>query len=387
MPAFGYKTYKIEVSDQASQPYAQQEFHGTLENKFYSITVDTSKGAISGILDKGQNRQLVDPKAPWELGQFIYETLPDRDQISRHDFKRYTRTTMKDIKIGNVVDGPVWTSLDIAGQVPGCADSTGITCEIRLYKTEKRIELVYSMKKLQVFTPEGAYVAFPFAMKDGQISFEVQGGTVVPGKDQLPGSASDWDGVQNFATVRSGEGQIVLVSPQIPIMEFGDINLGKFQEVSTVANPYIYSWILNNYWTTNFPASQEGGMQWQYDLTSTADSSIGYATKFGWESRVPLVARTAEGGAEESKISSRSILGFGNGDPLLIYARPAWDGHGIVLCMRETYGRPAELDLSALKKAGFAKSVYEVNSLEEPLKKVSTAIHFSPLEVKFIKIN
>ncbi|HQT90983.1 MAG TPA: hypothetical protein PL001_03020, partial [Candidatus Kryptobacter bacterium] len=113
----------------------------------------------------------------------------------------------------------------------------------------------------------------------------------------------------------------------------------------------------------------------------------GYATKFGWESRVPLVARTAEGGSKESKLSTRSILGFGNGDPLLIYARPAWDGHGIVLCMRETYGRPAELDLSALKKAGFAKSVYEVNSLEEPLKKVSTAIHFSPLEVKFIKIN
>ena len=387
VPAFGYKTYKIEVSDRPSQPYAQQEFHGTLENKFYSVTVDTSKGAISGILDKEQNRQLVDPKAPWELGQFIYETLPDRDQISRHDFKLYTRTTMNDIKIGNVINGPVWTSLDITGQVPGCADSSGITCEIRLYKTEKRIELVYSMKKLQVFTPEGAYVAFPFAMKGGQISFEVQGGTVVPGKDQLPGSASDWDGVQNFSTVRSGEGQIVLVSPQIPIMEFGDINLGKFQEVSTVANPYIYSWVLNNYWTTNFPASQEGGMEWQYDITSTSDSSIGYATKFGWESRVPLVARTAEGGAKESEISSRSILGFTKGDPLLIYARPAWDGHGIVLCMRETYGRPAELDLTALKKSGFAKSIYEVNSLEEPLKKVSTAIHFSPLAVKFIKIN
>ncbi len=387
IPAFGYKTYKIETGEEPSRPYPTRQFNGTLDNRFYTIAFDTTDGAISGIFDKAQGIQLVDSHAPWKLGQFIYETLPDREQISRHDVRRYTRTTMKDVKIGNVTDGPIWTSVDITGQVPGCADSSGVTCEVRLYKTEKRIELAYSMKKLQVFTPEGAYIAFPFGMKDGQISFEVQGGTVVPGKNQLPGSASDWDGVQNFATVRNSKGQIVLVSPQIPIMEFGDINLGKFQEVSKVENPYIYSWVLNNYWTTNFPASQEGGMDWQYEITSTPDSSIGYATKFGWESRVPLAARTAERGPEKTEVTSRSLLGFGDGNPLLIYARPAWDGHGIILCMRETYGRPAKLHLSVLKKSGLVKSVEEVNSIEEPLKKVSSEVDFTPFEVKFIRIN
>lgn len=386
IPAFGYKTYKIEVSNQPSQQYPEQEFQGTLENKFYTITVDTSKGAISGIFDRSQEHQLVDPNAPWELGQLIYERLADREEIPRHDVNRYTRKTMKDIKIGNIVDGPIWTSVDVTGQVPGCADSSGITCEIRLYKMEKRIELVYSMKKLEVFEPEGVYVSFPFVMNDGQLSFEVQGGTVVPGRDQLPGTASDWNGVQNFATVRSSKGQIVLVSPQIPIMEFGDINLGKFQEVSTVARPYIYSWVLNNYWTTNFPAAEEGGMEWQYEITSTLDTSIGYATKFGWESRIPLIARTAEGGTKETKLTSRSLLNFSNEDPLLILARPAWNGHGIILCLRETRGKPAKLDLSALRKSGLVKNAYEVNSLEEPLKKVSSAIEFAPLEVKFIKI-
>ncbi len=387
VPAFGYKTYEIEVGDKPSAQYRTSNFDGKLDNKYYTVTVDTVKGAISGIYDKSLGKELVDAKAPWELGQFIYETLSDREQISRHDLKNYSRTTMSDIKIGKVVDGPLWTSVDITGQVPACADNSGITCEIRLYKTEKRIELAYSMKKLPVTSPEGVYVSFPFDMKGGQISFEVEGGTVVPGKDQLPGSASDWDGVQNFATVRSGEGQIVLVSPQIPIMEFGDINLGKFQEVSTVKNPYIYSWVLNNYWTTNFPASQKGGMDWQYELTSTADSSIGYATKFGWESRVPLVARVSEGGGKKTALASRSLLNFGNGDPLLIYARPAWDGHGIVLCMRETYGRDAVVNLSGLRKSGLVNSVEEVNSLQEPLRKVTSEVKFNPYEVKFIRIN
>ncbi len=387
VPAFGYKTFKIEVGDQPSQSYAEKKFYGKIESRFYKIVVDTSKGAIREILDESLNLQLVDPSAPWELGQFIYERLADREEIPRHDVNRYTRTTMNNIKFGDIIDGPIWTSIDITGQVPGCADSSGITCEIRLYKTEKRIELVYSMKKLEVFDPEAVYVSFPFAMSNGQISFEVQGGTVVPGRDQLPGSASDWDGVQNFATVHSNEGQIVLVSPEIPIMEFGDINLGKFQEVSTVAKPYIYSWVLNNYWTTNFPAAEGGGMEWRYEITSTANSSIGYATKFGWESRIPLISKITEGRAKETKLSSRPLLNFGHEDPLLIFARPAWDGHGIILCMRETFGKSAKLDLSELSKSGLVKDVYEVNSLGEPLKKVSSAINFDPLEVKFIKIN
>jgi len=107
----------------------------------------------------------------------------------------FTRTSMTDIKVGKAFEAPTWKSVRFTGKVRGCADSSGVTCEIRLYNSQKRIQLIYSMKKLQVFDPEVAYVAFPFASKESQISFEVQGGTVVPAKGQLPGSASDWDGV------------------------------------------------------------------------------------------------------------------------------------------------------------------------------------------------
>lgn len=386
VPAFGFRSYKIQVSGEPYQEYEREDFHGEMENKFYALEVDTAKGAIRSIVDKSLNLELVDPGAPWELGQFIYETLPNREGIPRHNVDHYTRTSTKEISIGKIIDGPVWTSLDITGQIPQCADSTGITCEIRLYKTEKRIELVYSMKKKEVFSPEGAYVAFPFALENGEISFEVQGGTVDPGKDQLPGSASDWDGVQNFAAIRSGVGQIVMSSPEIPIMEFGDINLGKFQEVSRVDKPYVYSWVLNNYWTTNFPAAQEGGMEWRYEITSSTDSWIGFATNFGWSSRVPLVAAPCEGSATGNGTHSMSLLNFGAGNPMLISARPAWNGSGVVLCMRETAGNNAKVDVSELLKSGIAKIAQEVNSLEEPVGGPSNEVFFRPREVKFILI-
>lgn len=65
---------------------------------------------------------------------------------------------------------------------------------------------------------------------------------------------------QDFAAVRSRSGQIVFVSPQAPLIEFGGINTGKWQEVAHVEKPYIYSHALNNYWDTNFRAAQEGGL-------------------------------------------------------------------------------------------------------------------------------
>lgn len=386
VPAFGYKSFKIEASTSPAPTYPEQEFHGKLENKFYTIEFDTTAGAIRSVIDKSNNLQIVDTGAPWKLGEFIYETLPDREGISRHLVDHYTRTSMNKIEFGKIIDGPVWTSVDITGQLPQCADSSGITCEVRLYKQEKQIELVYSMKKKEVLSPEGAYVAFPFSMAAGQISFEAQGGTVVPGRDQLPGSASDWDGVQNFATVRGGAGQIVISSPEIPIMEFGDINVGKFQEVSSYEKPYIYSWVLNNYWTTNFVASQEGGMEWRYEITSTADTSIGFADDFGWGSRVPLVATTNEGSSKGSEIGSKSFLDFGNPDLMLVLARPAWDGNGDILYMREKEGKGTKLDITQLLKPLPGKSVIEVNSLQEKIGHPSSEITFSPNELKIIRI-
>ncbi len=389
VPAFGYKTFKIIPGDEQPVKPSEQIFTGTLENKFYKLEVDTTKGGIISLIDKSDDRQLVDSKASWELGQFIYERLGDRKMLwgpgnVKYSPGLFTRTSMTNIKVGKVFEGPIWTSVNITGQVDGCADSNGVRCEIRLYNFEKKIQLVYSMDKLQVFEPEAAYVAFPFAPKESQISFEVQGGSVVPGKDQLPGSASDWDGVQNFASVRSNGGQIVFTSPEAPLMEFGDINTGKWQETSKVENPYIYSYVLNNYWGTNFRAGQEGGLRWTYDLTSSSDTSVQFAAEFGWGSRVPLVAMVRSGDGKSANLESKSILNFDSKDLLLVFARPAWNGNGVVFCMRETNGENASLNISKLISSKSSYKVYEVNSLEEQIRSLTGSVRFKPHEVKFI---
>jgi hypothetical protein len=71
----------------------------------------------------------------------------------------------------------------------------------------------------------------------------------------------------------------------------GDFNLGKWQPVARVERPHVYSWVMNNYWFTNFRVEQEGEFKVHYYLTSTTDTSRSFATRFGWGSRVPLATR------------------------------------------------------------------------------------------------
>jgi hypothetical protein len=242
------------------------------------------------------------------------------------------------------------------------------------------------MRKRPVADPEGVYVAFPFALPGGTTVFEVQGGVVAPGKNQLEGSSTDWNGIQNFASVRNEREQIVFVSPEIPLVQFGGINLGRFQRLPSPSKPHFFSWVLNNYWTTNFRATQEGELNWSYILTSSADPSIRFATRFGWGVRVPLLARVFPFGHGQDPVQSHSVLDIPAESLLLVSARPSLDGRGVILYLREVDGRSFTWECSGLATGGRSCTVSEVNILEEPIQQNLDRVSFRPYDVKWLKV-
>ena len=151
--------------------------------------------------------------------------------------------------------------------------------------------MVYSLRKKTETEPEAVYVSFPYQIEDGRIFLDVPGGNIEAGVDQIPGSSNDWYTVQNFAAARSSDVQVVMGSPEIPLMQFGAINTGRYQAGAVPQTTNMYSWPMNNYWTTNFNADQTGGLQWSYFITSSADTTAGFATRFAWENRIPFLAR------------------------------------------------------------------------------------------------
>ena len=275
----------------------------------------------------------------------------------------------------------------ISGESVTAEEGNPVICEIRLFNTEKRIELHYRITKKGITDPEAIYIAFPFRMREGKTCYEIQGGLVYPGENQLEGTSADWHAIQNFVAVRGADGQYILGSDEIPLVHFGDINLGKFQYKAQVSNPHVYSWVMNNYWVTNFRASQEGEFKWKYFLTSTQNKSNSYATRFSWNSRVPLLSRVFPRGESSKAPLTRSLLKTNQDNILLVSAKPSQDGEGIILHLRETDGKPAELSVVLPFVDSRKQSLTEVNVIEEIIGEPGESIHIKPWESKFVKLN
>ncbi len=382
VPALGYKSYRIEETNEqrTATPVSAAR---VLENKFYRLTADPETGGLTSIVDKQSGRELVDSKADWTAGQLLHETLAGGRDFHRDGFER---KGPKDVKLQPGVAGPIWKSLKVHGRLGGCAPSPGALAEIRLYEPEKRIELHYTIRKLPRTQPEAIYVAFPFAWPDSQISYEAQGGMVRPGQDQIPRSASDWQTVQGFLAVRGEAGQIVWGSDQAPLVQLGDLNLGKWQPITRIYRPHVYSWVMNNYWFTNFRATQEGEFKWHYYLTSTADASNTAATRFGWSSRVPLIPRVLPPGKPNGVAPERSILEVDAPNIALVSAYPARHTEGIVLHLRELDGKRTTLRLALPTAASEPLKSQALNVLEEPLAEATQEQVFTPFETKFLRL-
>jgi alpha-mannosidase len=381
VPPLGYATYRIITSDAVRKEENPFTPGDTVQNAYFRIVLNRGRGAISSLYDLQLGRELLDPVRSWQLGEFIYERLSDRSSMELRRFGEHTRTALRKVQFRPGVDGPLWQSIVLSGSSDGFAGDEGVTCEIRLYKTAKRIDLLFKGRKLAVNDPEAVYVAFPLMLQDGKLHFEAQGGMVEPGENQIPGTSNDWNAVQNFAALRSPNAQVVLVSDEIPLMEFGGINTGRYNPAAKPESQQIFSWVLNNYWTTNFRSSQEGEMNWSYMLTSGPDTTNAFATRFGWGARVPFVSRVLpKANVPSPQTRARSAWPFGPSNLLLVSARPV--ERGIILHLREITGKNATFGGAAGAKGW---KLEEVDALGGPLRQVST-VAFLPFETKFIKI-
>jgi alpha-mannosidase len=385
IPAMGYKALKIEVS--AQEPAADAGSNTEiLENQFYKIVVNKTTGAISSLYDKELNQELADGQNPYNIGQTVRETSEKRD------IAPFIHATVSNVKIDKGINGPVWESIKIAADMAGLEKGKenspkGLELEIRLYKNVKKVEFKYMARKLIITDPEAIYVAFPFSLPGSRIVFETIGGSLTQGQ-QLKGSSSNWNAAQNFVSVRSKTGQIVLVSNEAPLWQFSDFNMGKYDRNPKQGKTWLYSYVMNNYWMTNFRAFQEGAFSWSYQLTSTSDTTNTFATKYSWNERNPFPTRTFPAGVYELKTPSLATLKISApANAMLVNSRPAFRGKGaILLHFRELEGADAEINLSSAVPGKTIKKIFEVNAAGQQVGKPITSIQLKPYQVRFIEI-
>ncbi len=370
VPAFGYKKFLISTVDDPI--HVRESGLNKMDNRWYKLTVDVHGGAIQSIMDKELGTDLVDPDSEWGMGQFIYEQLGNRRQLELFKLDDYSRSPLDSSWVEEITEGPLWNTVRLNGTSAAAMEGTRVEMEIRLFNPVKRIDLLYNIVKKPLVEPEGIYIAFPFKLAEGKLYFDVQGGNIRAGSDQIPGSANDWNTVQNFATLRNEKAQVVLVSHELPLMQFGSINTGRYINGAMPEATHMYSWPMNNYWTTNFNAYQTGTHTWSYSLTSGGDADLNTATRFSWGGRVPFLTRILPGGGEGNGITEASFLKGWPENVILVSAKPAPDGKASILHIRETAGRETDLRLQGMSVEGL--DIQRVDVLGHAINTGSTLI-------------
>ena len=339
VPAVGYKVYFLRPAT-AAEAAPETSSATTLESPYYRVELDPSSGAVRSIYDKQNQRELVDQQSPWRFGEYLYVTGGDQEPNSILQYRAVS--PQPELQIHPAEQGRLisvertpWGWL--ARLESSDVNTPEIRTEIRLYEHEKKIELVEDIDKKAELKKEAVYFVFPFAMSDPQFQYEIQNGVVDPAKDMYPGAGHEWFSVQHWVSVQQDGVSATVMPLDASLVTLGDINRGAWPTDFGQRPGAIYSYVMNNYWHTNYRAEQGGHFHFRYVITSAAETDSAALSRMGWEEATPL---------EEDEIRSQdkalnlprpldgeqgSFLTVDDPDLLLDTWKPAEDGNGTIL--------------------------------------------------------
>ena len=161
-----------------------------------------------------------------------------------------------------------------------------ITLRVRLYKGLKRIDVRCELEKEETTAKEAVYIAFPFALETagGGLWLEYPDAVTEPLKDQHSSACRDWYAVQRWLAASDGQATVVLSPLDSPMVTLGGMTASTWPRQLSLKRAHVFAYVMNNYWYTNYKASQGGRQVFRFSLTSARGGfSKRDAVERGWE--------------------------------------------------------------------------------------------------------
>ncbi len=339
VPAVGYKVFELRPADQTLS-IPETASANTLESPYYRVELDPASGAVRGIFDKQLKRELVNQQSAYRFGQYIYVTGGD---LAPNTLLQYSNVYPRAcLVVHPAQNGAVVSVMQtpygrVARLKSNDTNTPNIFTEIRLFNAEKKIEIVEDIDKTEVSSKEAAYFAFPFAMGQPQFRYEIQNGVVDPAKNFYPGAGHGWFSVQHWVSVEEDGISAALMPLDAPLVTLGDINRGEWPTQFGKRPGTIFSYVMNNYWDTNYRAAQGGRFRFHYVITSAPSTNSSELSRLGWEGITPLETNVVTYQDKALNVprpldaKQNSFLDVRDPDLLLETWKPAEDGNGTIL--------------------------------------------------------
>jgi hypothetical protein len=355
VPALGGLRFTLHPG-KASTTGAAQARATILQTPKLHVAVDEKTGEIVSVQREGVTGDFTQSRDGRGLNGYLY--VPGKDPAAA------VRSGPARVSIRE--RGPLVVSLVAESDAPGCRR---LTREVRLVDGLDRVEIVNTIDKQKVRTKEGVHLAFPFCVPGGTMHVDLAWAVIRPELDQMPGACKNWFTVQRWIDVSRDDRGITWATIDAPMVELGAITaetpwLGKIEPGQTV-----YSYVMNNYWHTNYKADQEGPTVFRYALRPHAGPYRPIeAARFGAEASQPLVVLPAGDGP--AAIASR--LSVAPDDVIVATLRPSSDGRALIVRL---FGAGAKASKATLRwSSPSPKAVWLSDLSESPLARLAGPI-------------
>ena len=374
VPSFGYRCYQIvSKREHPAAPPGEipQPISNAIENAYYRVELDSQAGALKSIYDKEAARELVDASSPYRFNQYLY--VAGGDGATQLVYLRkslpFADLTVSTSNVGRVAGVRKTSYGEILTYQTSGPHAPSIETDVILFDNEKRIEFVNRLHKEPVNNKEAIYFAFPVAAEHPEFSYEIQNGWVDPSHDLLQGGNVAWFTVQHWVRVASPEVSVGLVPIDSPLVTLGDINRGTWPDRFEPKNGTIFSYVLNNYWHTNFRRVQSGDFTFHYVLTSGKQLAPEALAHLGRDAMTPieigqLISNDKFGDPTRPLTTSpTSFLAVSAPNVVVENWKVAEDNQGTILRLLEDGGQAAsarlDFPLFSLERAWLANAVEE----------------------------
>ncbi|MBE0558902.1 MAG: hypothetical protein IH628_16870, partial [Proteobacteria bacterium] len=292
IPPFGSRRYRIKAG--VPEAVGDARAQGLkLTNGIYSIDLDPANGTLSSLCTVADGREFVEQTNAGGLNEFIY-VAGTSPSSARSDSVTAVRTHE---------NGPLVASLVVESRSPGC---NSIRREIRLYHGLDRVEIINTIDKQPVRDMESVYFRFSFDIPNPVTRLDLGWGVIRPELDQLPGSCKDYFSVQRSVDVSGSDRGVTWSTVEAPLVELGQITDETHHndgpggwKTTTGSSSVLLSFVMNNYWHTNYKADQEGQSTFHYAIRPHGGYDPLSAYRFGVERNQPLLVRSIGGNREK----------------------------------------------------------------------------------------
>lgn len=194
VPSMGLNTFYVNPSDE-TEIKKHSASTTLLENDFYKI--EFANGGIRQIFDKELNKSLL--KTDKFLGGEVITMhsqgngAGEFDAVQQPDMKGFDKSSLHASKWTIMEDGPVYTSYKVRTTIRHAV----VEQVIRIYHETKRIDFDIDLLNWEGIMYREFRMMIPLDFEKSEISYEVPYGSLVVGRDEMPGAAGERYYVEN----------------------------------------------------------------------------------------------------------------------------------------------------------------------------------------------